>query len=106
EKITGIIEKFGSSPQISTCLIGWLDGKLIDGEEHRLLERAFMVIDARIINKINTEQFVSYTGFTSEITNWLQVADEKINLNIAMRYSPYDNRTYITIGSPIITQEY
>lgn len=106
EKIAGIIKKFGTSPQISTCLIGWLDGKLMDGEDHKRLERAFMVIHARIINKVKTEQFVSYTGFTSEIANWLQVADEKINLNMAMRFSQYDNRTYITIGSPIITREY
>ena len=106
EKIAGIIKKFGTSPQISTCLIGWLDGKLMDGEEHKLLEKAFMVINARIIDRTKAEQFVSYTGFTSEIANWLQVADKKINLNMAMRYSPYDNRTYITIGSPIITREY
>ena len=106
EKIANITNNFGPAPQISTCLIGWLDGKLGAGEWHKLLSDAFMVIDAMIIDKLETEHFVSYTGFTSEITDWLQVGGKKINLNMAMRYSQYDNRTYVTIGSPIITREY
>jgi len=106
EKITGITKNFGVSPQISTCLIGWLDGKLRAEECHESLSDAFMVIDGMIIDKLEAEHFVSYTGFTSEISDWLQVGDKKINLNMAMRYSSYDNRTYVTIGSPIITREY
>jgi hypothetical protein len=105
-EIRRIIKKFGSSPHISTCLIGWLNGKLRDGEQHDLLHKAFSVIDAKIINELEAERFVSYTGFASGITEWLRVDDEKINLNMAMRYSQYDNRTYVTVGSPIITREY
>lgn len=105
-EIRRISEKYGSSPHISTCLIGWLNGTLRDGEEHDLLQKAFAVIDAKIIDKLENEHFVSYTGFSSGIIEWLQVDSEKINLNMAMRYSQYDNRTYVTIASPIITREY
>ena len=105
-QILHIIENFGSIPQISTCLIGWLDGKLMDGECRETLTRAFMVIDATIIDQLDAGNFSSYTGFTPNVTDWLQVGDKKINLNIAIRYSQYDNRTYVTIASPIITQEY
>ena len=106
EKITHITKKNGHSPQISTCLIGWLDGKLMDGECRETLTRAFMVIDAMIIDQLDAGNFSSYTGFTPNVSDWLQVGDKKINLNIAIRYSQYDNRTYVTIASPIITQEY
>lgn len=106
KKISIITKKIGPSPQISTCLIGWLDGKLRAGEWHKPLNDAFMVIDAKIVDKLTAEHFASYTGFTSEIAEWLQVGDKKINVNMAMRYSQYDNRTYVTIGSPIITREY
>ncbi|MBP2627192.1 MAG: hypothetical protein H6Q68_1903 [Firmicutes bacterium] len=106
KKIYVITKKIGPSPQITTCLIGWLDGKLRAGEWHKALSDAFMAIDANIVDKLNSEQFASYTGFTSEIAEWLQVGDKKINVNMAMRYSQYDNRTYVTIGSPIITREY
>ena len=106
EKIARITNNFGHSPQINTCLIGWLDGKLGAGEWHKPLNDAFMVIDAISIDKLEAEHFASYTGFTSEIPESLQVGGKKINLNMAMRYSQYDNRTYVTIGSPIINQEY
>ena len=106
EKIAIITQKFSPSPRINTCLIGWLDGKLGSGEWHKLLSDAFMVVDAIIFDQLETEHFASYTGFTSEISDWLQAGDKRINLNVAMRYSQYDNRTYVTIGSPIITREY
>ena len=106
EKVTRITSNFGPSPRINTCLIGWLDGKLRAGEWHKPLSDAFTVIEASIIDQLETEHFASYTGFTSEIPESLQAGDKKINLNMAMRYSQYDNRTYVTIGSPIITREY
>lgn len=106
KEIQGIMEKFHSSPHISTCLIGWLNGTLRDGKQQELLEKSFSVIDGQIIDKLVAEHFISYTGYTTGIREWLQVGKEKINLNMAMRYSQYDDRTYVTIGSPIITREY
>ncbi|GMB01337.1 YwmB family TATA-box binding protein [Pelosinus sp. IPA-1] len=105
-KISDSIKKNGVSPKINTCLIGWLDGKLVDGEQQRVLEKAFMAIDGVIIDKLKVENFLSYTGFSSIAGEWLQVGDKKVNINIATRYSQYDNRTYVIIGSPIITKEY
>lgn len=106
EKITGITKKNGHSAQINTCLIGWLDGKLRDGEWRDFLQNAFAVIHARNIDKLETEHFVSYTGFTPKIAERLQIGGKTINVNIAMHYNQYDQRTYVTIGSPIITREY
>lgn len=106
EKIKSITKKNGLSSQINTCLIGWLDGKLRDGEWCDFLQNAFEITHASTIDKLETEHFVSYTGFTPEIAEGLQIGDKFINLNIAMHYSQYDDRTYVTIGSPLITREY
>jgi len=106
EKINRIMKKKGSAPQINTCLIGWLDGKLKDREWCDRLQSAFRAIDALVVDKLEDQHFVSYTGFSPDILNWVQIGRQRINLNMAMRYSQYDNRTYITIGSPIITREY
>ncbi|MBP2629054.1 MAG: hypothetical protein H6Q68_3765 [Firmicutes bacterium] len=106
EKMNGIAKKIGDSPRISTCLIGWLDGKLMDGESQNLLKSAFSAIDGVIVDELDQEQYVSVTGFSPVITDYLQVGGKKININMAVRYSQYDNRTYLIIGSPIITREY
>lgn len=106
DEIRRITKKNGGQPHISTCLIGWLNGTLRDGKQQELLQQAYQILDGKIIHKLETENVISYTGFTSKIMEWLQVGSEKVNLNMAMRYSQYTNRTYITIGSPIITREY
>lgn len=106
EKIKTITKKNGHSPQISTCLIGWLDGKLRDGEWRYSLEKAFEIAHARNMDTVEKQYFASYTGFTPEIAEGLQIGDKLINFNVAMHYSQYDDRTYVTIGSPLITKEY
>ncbi|NLP42078.1 MAG: YwmB family TATA-box binding protein [Veillonellaceae bacterium] len=105
-KITAVIKDFGGTPRISTCLVGWLDGKLIDGEDNIRIKNGFNAVNATIIDETSYDNFASYTGFTPAISDYLEVSGKRININMAMRYSPYDNRTYITIGSPVITREY
>ena len=106
EKMHKIVKNYGDSPRISTCLIGWIDGKLMDGESQNLLTSAFTAINGVIVDKLNQDQYVSVTGFSPVITDYLQVGGKKLNINIAVRYSKFDNRTYVMIGSPLITREY
>jgi hypothetical protein len=106
EKINKIVKKNGDSPRISTCLIGWLDGKLMDGESQTILKSAFSAIGGIIVDKLVQDHYVSAIGFSSAIGDCIQVSGKKINMNIAIRYSQYENRTYVIIGSPIITREY
>lgn len=106
DKIIAIVKNFGGTPRISTCLVGWLDGKLKDGEWHMRLRNGFNAVNATIIDKVMYDNFASYTGFSPGISDYIEVGGKHINLNMAMRYSPYDDRTYITIGSPVITREY
>lgn len=105
-KITGIMESFGGRPRISTCLVGWLDGKLRDEEWNIHLRNGFNAVNATVIDKVRSNDFASFTGFSPAITEHLRVGNKRINVNMAMRYSPYDDRTYVTIGSPVITREY
>lgn len=106
EKINKIVKKNGDSPRISTCLIGYLDGKLMDGESQTIIKSAFSAIDGIIVDKLVQDHYISAIGFSSAIADCLQVGGKKINMNIAIRYSQYENRTYMIIGSPIITREY
>ncbi|MEG6585111.1 YwmB family TATA-box binding protein [Dendrosporobacter sp. 1207_IL3150] len=105
-KFANIMENFGGTPHITTCLVGWLDGKLVKDEQDKRLKDAFASVNARIITANTSAQYTSSTGFSPLIINQLKVGSDEININIAMRYSPYDNRTYVIIGSPVITMEY
>lgn len=106
QKIGEIISNAGGSPRLTTCLIGWLDGKLEDGDRANRLHQAFKMINTETIDTLDNPEFSSYTGFTAVLPDYLEVGDKKMNINMAMRYSPYDNRTYVTVGSPVISREY
>jgi hypothetical protein len=106
KKVEAILAKAGSNHHITTCLVGWLDGKLEKDEWGRRLDNA-----GRALNLVETEtldqpNFISITGFSPVLPHRLEIADKRVNVNMAMRYSPYDNRTYVFIGSPVIAGEY
>ena len=106
DRIGQIITDFGGRPQISTCLVGWLDGKLVKDDWDKRIADAFAVIDANVISTNSTDQYISSTGFSPLLGNWLKIGGSRMNVNAAMRYNSYDNRTYVIIGSPVITIEY
>ena len=101
-----IIKDIGGSPRISTCLVGWLDGKLEEDEWKKRLHTALNALDATVVSVLNEPALSSVAGYSPLLPGWLTVENRRVNVNLAMRYSPYDNRTYITIGSPVITREY
>ncbi len=106
KKAAAILQDFGSGPRINTCLVGYLDGKLVRDEWQGRIERAFAAVHATIDPVMFDENVVSCTGYTKAIDDYVTTNGRQINLNIAMRYSETENRTYMVIGSPIITREY
>lgn len=106
EKIAKIITDAQGTPRISTCLVGWIDDKLDNGQLRSRLHKAFSAIKAGVNDTVTDANFVSMSGYSDSIADSLTVAGKQINVNMAMRYSPSDNRTYVIIGSPVITREY
>jgi hypothetical protein len=46
------------------------------------------------------------SGYSPLVADSLHVNGKEMNVNMAVRYSLTDDRTYFLIGSPVITQEY
>jgi hypothetical protein len=70
------------------------------------MNKAREALGASIIDTLIQPGFASITGFSPILPDSLTVGDKRINLNMAMRYSPYDNRTYVIVASPVIPGEY
>ncbi|MDT8903761.1 YwmB family TATA-box binding protein [Anaeroselena agilis] len=96
----------GGSARISTCLVGWLDGKLDKEKWPEKLHAAGQVLGATDAELTVQPGYAGMTGFSPELPESIVVGDKRININLAIRYSPYDNRTYVVIASPVITGEY
>ena len=105
-KIQQIIANQGAKAHISTCLIGWLDGKLDDGQVRFRLNHAFSAIHASVHDTVTDFYYISMSGYSPDMAESLIVNGKEVNVNMAMRYSTTDNRTYCIVGSPVITEEY
>lgn len=104
-----VLEAFkaaGSTPHVTTCLVGQLNGKLEREQMQGRLRKAFLILEASIDEGVTGRDFASYAGFTPRLPETLTVGNRLVNINMAMRYSSYDDRTYVMIGSPVITREY
>lgn len=106
KKVAAILCDIGGSPRINTCLVGWLDGKLEKDEWLERLDTAGQALGAAVSDKLVQPNFASVTGYSPVFAEWVETGDKRVNLNMAMRFSPFDNRTYVIIGSPVITGEY
>jgi hypothetical protein len=106
KRMQEILRKNGGQTSITTCLSGWVSGKLEEEKMQRITRQAFHVINARITEGVSSPQFVSYAGITSSIDRSVKVGKNLINLNVAMRHNSTEERTYVTAATPIITLEY
>ncbi|MDR3592262.1 MAG: YwmB family TATA-box binding protein [Negativicutes bacterium] len=106
DKITAVLSRGGDSPQITTCLVGWLGGKLEKDQWLERLESSSGALRAVTHDRLVGPDYVSVTCFSPLLPGWVRAGDKQVNLNMAVRFSPYDNRTYVVAGSPVIIGEY
>lgn len=106
ERIESIFNKFSKSVEITTCIIGTIDGKLEEVDLKKNVTKTMKRIKGKVVEEYFDSSISSYTAFTPLIENFIFSGEKKANLNLAIRYSEYDNKTYIWIGTPIITTGY
>lgn len=93
-------------PKISSCVIGVYEGKLTESEMRGKIADAMNSVKAKAVEGLKNEEVNSISAFSGNINNFVLSNNKKVNMQIAMRYSSYDNKTYIWIGSPLIHVEY
>jgi len=106
KEITAALGQEGEQVQINTCLVGYLDGKLEKGQWRGKLADASRSLGVTTLDTLVQPEFASATGFSPMFPEGVRAGDKLVNLNVAIRFSPYENRTYVIAGSPAISGEY
>ncbi|MGE5632600.1 MAG: YwmB family TATA-box binding protein [Caulobacteraceae bacterium] len=104
--ITTIIPVDESYINYSSCIIGTYKGKLNEREVEKAAHMALQSINAEKVEGIDNDDMKSISAFSSSVGGYILSDRKRINLQVAIRYSPYDNKTYIWIGTPLIPMEY
>lgn len=106
ERIEYIFNNYHRQAEITTNIQGTI-GKIIDFNEYTSrVNRTIEDINGKVLSTYENNNLISYNGYTDSINNFIQIGNEKINLNIAIRCNKSDDTTVIYIGTPIIAGGY
>ncbi|MDW7651940.1 MAG: YwmB family TATA-box binding protein [Bacillota bacterium] len=92
--------------QLSYYLTGELPGRRSPEEMENLAQTALSAVRGRVIEGMWEEDIISLTAYTPLIDRHMSVDGEKFNLNIAVRYDDYHDKTVLWAGFPLIHGSY
>jgi len=105
-RIQKIFDKYDKFINVTSCIVGSIDGNIdLDANKKKVLEIT-EDLQGKVVEKYEEDGIVSYSIFSPLIDEYIYTGSRKMNLNIALRYSELENKTYILIGTPIITIGY
>ncbi len=101
-----ILSKYGDEIETTICLVGTYDGRLTEIEKQKIFEGLIIELDATVIDNVLNQLFTSATLYTPHIYEEVEFGGTNINLQVAIRYNEFENKTYIWIATPFITYTY
>lgn len=105
-RVEDIFREFNQPMDITTCVLGKFNGDFDEKlAEDRLMEIIHR-LDGKIVDEYKDYSLLTYTAYTDLIEKNIITGDDKINLNVALRYNEYDDETLIWIGTPLIASGY
>ena len=96
----------GIGPKFNSCITGCFDGKMDKSALNAACARIFESAGARKVEGIREGSLISVSAFSSAIRETVNDNGNKVNLNLAIRYNSYENKTYIWLATPVIITEY
>lgn len=90
----------------SLCLSGSFEQKMSVYDMEEKLSSILESVGAKEVEGIYSESVFSVSAFCESLGRGIRSGGDSINMQIAMRYSPYYDKTFIWIGTPLINIEY
>lgn len=93
--------------QITTCIVGEYSKILQSNKCDEIFANILYNMKANKIDTVMDSNYISVTAYSNLLKdNNLEYLENKINLNIGIRYSENEDKTLIYIATPIIKLEY
>lgn len=105
-RLNQLVLPLATQGQISVFLTGQLPGKRTAEEMGRIARRALRTIGATEMEGIEGEELISLTAHTHLLKNDILVDGQRFNLNLAVRYDDFYEKTLLTAGFPVIHGSY
>ncbi len=105
-KMKNELSEYDEDLDIYTCITGSFEGKLNNESYDKIMKRVFLNMNGVEKERIEDENLISVTGYSNKLKEYIKYGGNKVNLNASLRYSEYDNKTFVYIGTPLIILEY
>jgi hypothetical protein len=105
-RLPGLIGQETKEGNLSLCLTGHLAGKMDAAAMEALAQQVAQEIGGEELQCVSDGRMVSVTGYTPDLGNYLRAENLRINLNLALRYDEYLDKTVIWAGTPLIARSY
>lgn len=105
-QIQEFLNKHQNKAEITINLTGARPGKLNSAEEKQSQKAIFGFLNAKEIEVLRDELFTSITAHSPLISSCIKYGGKNVNIQLAMRYSEYEDKTYLFIATPLITITY
>lgn len=102
-----ILHRHTNDVDIYICIAGEYTKKLQLYKSNDILENILYNMNAKEIDRLRENNLFSVTAYSNLLTeNDLDYLENKINLNIGIRYSENEDKTLIYMATPIIKLDY
>lgn len=105
-EVEKIFHDYNKPVNVTTCIVGAFQGEVELEEIEKQILKTTKLIKGKMVEKYKEDGILSFSIFTPYIEEYIYTGDKKMNLNIGLRFNEYENKTYIWIGTPIITIGY
>jgi hypothetical protein len=96
----------GSTSEISACLQGFLDDRIVGVAADRLVSAALRAVGATPVEGMSTATETSISGYSARESTYIITSGRRMNIQVAVHPDTYHQRTNLLIGTPIITSSY
>lgn len=104
--IEKLLKEIDLPVKLDAMITGSYKGRLTQKQINTIISKLLKSIDAVKIESIERDDMTSVSAYSDEIGEFITSNGRKINIQFALRYSNYNNKTYIWLGCPIIPFEY
>ncbi|NLM47162.1 MAG: hypothetical protein GX200_10235 [Firmicutes bacterium] len=102
----GRLEPYAAGGRLSCYLTGYLAGKRSDSEMARLAQSALQAVEAEPVEEFILEELVSYTAYTPRLSAAVTEGGAPFNVNLAVHYDNFLEKTVVWAGFPLIHDPY
>lgn len=104
--VIAAMKRYGIDTHVNSCIIGSFEGRLTNKQMNDISKLIFKGANARKVEGMRDKNLISISAYSPVIDEYIRVGDNRINLNLAIRYNSYEDRTYIWLATPVISTEY